>query len=240
MKRINAVNKSVLIIPDTHEPYTHKDAYLFLKEIKKKLRPDIIIHLGDEVDGHSLSFHDSIAELDSGSVELQKAKLGLDELEGIFPKISILTSNHGSLIYRRLKSHGISMEYIKPLKVLYDKPKWNWYDEIVLSTALGEVYFCHGKTGAYGKLAKEMGMSAVQGHFHGKQEITWHLSATKERFNMFCGCLIDRDSMAFEYGKNHLPKPLLGCAYISKHGYPNLVKMNLKNNDRWDKKLPSF
>lgn len=240
MKNINGLNKRVLIIPDTHEPYTHQDAYKFLKAVKQKLKPEIVIHLGDEVDGHNLSFHDSIPELDSASAELIKAKKGLDELERIFPKLTILESNHGSLIYRRLRSHGISMEYIKPLKELYEKPKWNWYEDVLLKTALGDVYFCHGKSGGYNKLAKEMGISAVQGHFHSKFEITWIKSKTLDIFNMLVGCLVDRDSMAFDYGKNHIPVCQLGCGYISAHGYPNLIKMNLNAKGRWDGKLPKL
>lgn len=240
MKNINGLNKRVLIIPDTHEPYTHQDAYKFLKAVKQKLKPEIVIHLGDETDGHAISFHDSIPDMDSAGAELIKAKKGLDELESIFPILDILESNHGSLIYRRMKAHGIPMDYIKPLKELYDKPKWNWHEDIILSTALGDIYLCHGKSGVYGKLAKELGISAIQGHYHSKFEITWHTTKVYEKFNMFCGSLVDREHLAFSYGKNHLPECMLGCGYISAHGYPNLIKMNLNKKGRWDGKLPKF
>ena len=240
MIRINARGKKVLIIPDTHEPHTHKDAYKFLKAIKSKLKPDLVIHLGDEVDGAGISFHDKIPEMDNASRELIKAKKGLDELEKIFKEMYICESNHGSLIYRRMKSHGIPMDYIKPLKELYEKPNWHWHEDIIIDTDLGPVYFCHGKSATYGRLAKEMGCSAVQGHFHTKMEITWNMSAMNERFNMFCGCLVDRDHLAFSYAKNNMPLFQLGCGYISRHGYPNLVRMNLNKKGRWDNKLPSF
>lgn len=57
-------------------------------------------------------------------------------------------------------------------------------------------------------------------------------------YNKNSGCLIDRDSLAFAYGKNHMPKAILGCTLISKEGYPNLIRMELNVNNRWNKKLP--
>ena len=57
------MNKSILIISDTHIPYHHKDVIAFLKGIKKKYKPDRIIHIGDEIDSHAISFHDSDPDL---------------------------------------------------------------------------------------------------------------------------------------------------------------------------------
>ena len=96
---------------------------------------------------------------------------------------------------------------------------------------------CHGKSSAYGKLAREMMCSAVQGHFHGKAEITWHKSAMGSRFNMFVGCLVDEDSMAMAYAKNNIPKPILSVGYVDENGNPLIIKMNLLSNGDWDGKI---
>lgn len=241
MKKINCKGKRVLIIPDQHFPYAHKDIIRFLKAVKKKYldKNSIIINLGDEADNHSISFHDSDSELFSAGHELEQACAQLQGLEKVFPKMFICDSNHGSLAIRRFKKHGIPIKYLKSLNEVYGVGNgWSWHDDILLSTKLGDVYICHGKSAVYGKLCKEMGCHSIQGHFHGKFEITWHRSALGERFNMFSGCLIDQDELAFAYGKNHLPKPILGCSILSKEGYPRLIKMNLNSRGRWDGKLP--
>ena len=56
-------NKCILVISDTHCPYHHPDLISFLKTIKKKYKPDRVIHIGDEVDSHAISFHDSDPDL---------------------------------------------------------------------------------------------------------------------------------------------------------------------------------
>ena len=59
------IYKSVLIISDTHIPYHAKELMPFLKLLKKKYKPDRVIHIGDEVDKHAMSFHDSDPDLPS-------------------------------------------------------------------------------------------------------------------------------------------------------------------------------
>jgi hypothetical protein len=237
MKKINAKNKSCLLIGDFHAPYHHADYLEFCKAVYKENQCDIVINMGDEVDGHSISFHDADQELFSAGHELELAIEHLSEWNKAFPKTYLLDSNHGSLVYRRAKHHGIPMAHFKQLKDLYETPKWSWHEEILLSTDHGNVYLCHGKTGTYNKLAKEMGCSAVQGHFHGKLEITWQNTGVQERFNMFVGCGINRKSLAFAYGKNHIPKPMLGCGVIDRSGIPKVYKMKLNKRGRWIKKL---
>ena len=116
MKKINAINKTVLVISDTHIPYSHQDYIVFLEAIKKKYKPQIITHIGDEVDGHAISFHKNETSLFNADEELEKA---IEEIENglhrLFKKMYLIESNHGSLIFRRLKSEGLPLLYLKPL-----------------------------------------------------------------------------------------------------------------------------
>ena len=57
--------KSVLVISDLHIPYHHPDAFEFLKALKKKYKPDLVVNIGDEIDQHSISMHDSNPDLPS-------------------------------------------------------------------------------------------------------------------------------------------------------------------------------
>jgi len=235
---IKANGKETLLISDTHIPYSHIDYIKFLTAVKKKYKPKIIIHGGDEVDGHAISFHDSQSELLSAGDELDKAIIEIHEgLHRLFPTMFLLESNHGSLIFRRLSAHGIPIRHLKPLHELYETPLWTWHHDIILKTNMGDTYICHGKTSAYGKLCKEMGCNAIQFHFHGKSEITFHRSVMTSRYNMYCGCLVDEESLAMAYGKNNIPKPILSVGRIDKTGMPHLIRMNLNSEGRWNGKL---
>lgn len=245
MKRLDAKGRRCLIIPDTHEPFGHPDYIPFLSAVKTKyLDPSkeepLIIHLGDEVDGHCISFHSSEPDLPfSPSSELEKAIEKIDDLQQLFPKMFLCESNHGSLVYRRQKEAGLPRAVFKSYQEILQTPGWVWHEDYLLETKMGDIYICHGKTATTGKLAKEMGTyGAVQGHYHGRYQVHWSTTATGERFDAYSGCLIDRQSLAFAYGKNHIPKPILGCLLISKIGYPKMIRMITNENDRWIWELP--
>lgn len=236
-KRINAVGKAVLVIGDTHLPYEHHQYLAFCKAVAKKYRCIIHIHIGDEADGHAISFHKSDESLLNAGDELLLTIERFKAWNKAFPKLKLLESNHGSLIFRRMKVEGIPVRFIKPLQEIYETPKWSWWHDILLKTSYGEIYLCHGKSAGYGMLAREMGCSAIQGHFHGKLEVTWHQKVEHRRFNMFVGCGINWNSMAFAYGKNNLPKPILGCGVIDAEGLPHVIKMKLGKKGNWTGKL---
>ena len=90
-------HKKILVISDMHIPYHHKDSFNFLKEIKKEFKPDTIINIGDSLDFHAISMHDSNPDLFSAGHELKEARKFVKELEGIFPMVTEVDSNHSSL-----------------------------------------------------------------------------------------------------------------------------------------------
>lgn len=227
MLHLDGVGKKILIIPDQHIPYHHPRMHRFLTNVKNNFKPDEVINMGDMEDNHAISFHDSDEDLFSAGEELKKTIEYIQtDLHSIFPRMHILDSNHGSLIYRKMKHHGIPIAYIRPLKEIYKTPDWVWVPELILNTKLGPVYFTHGKTAAPLKLALSMGMSSVQGHHHGAFRINWAKFAdNRQVFDMITGCLIDPDSDAFAYGKNGIQKPVIGCAIIHATGVPQLVPL---------------
>ena len=81
-------NKRILVISDMHIPYHHKDSIKFLKEIKKEFKPDRIINIGDSVDFHAISMHDSNPDLPSAGDELNLTRKYIKELETIFPDVT--------------------------------------------------------------------------------------------------------------------------------------------------------
>ncbi|WP_404647406.1 metallophosphoesterase [Raoultella ornithinolytica] len=228
--------RRILVIGDLHEPYTHPDAYDFLRTVRDEYCPDIVVQIGDETDGHAISFHDSSPELDSAGVELEKAKLGLERLHNLFPNLLLCDSNHGSLVYRRAKAHGLPVQFIKKYRdILFPEhgaPGWSWGDAWDLNTPLGIVRFQHQVSGDLLLNAAHERKSMVIGHFHGKLDIQYAASSTALYFGAHCGCLIDNKSLAFAYGKLSRSKPILGCMVITD-GCPQIIPMLLAENGRW-------
>lgn len=228
--------RRIMVIGDLHAPYTHPDAIPFLKHVRDNYGPDMVVQVGDETDGHAISFHDSDVNLDSAGVELEKAKLVLEQVHELFPNLLVCDSNHGSLIYRRAKAHGLPVQFIKKYRdILFPEhgaPAWSWADAWVLNTPLGPVRFQHQVSGDLLLNASHERMSMVIGHHHGKYDITYAASSTALYFGAHAGCLIDRKSLAFAYGKLSKGKPILGCMVITD-GCPQLIPMLLSPEGRW-------
>ena len=228
-------NARILVIPDMHMPYCHPDTWKFLEAVKVKYNPDRVVCLGDEVDHHALSFHDSSPDLDSAGPELNKAINLLQKIYELFPEVDVLESNHGSLVYRKAFAAGIPKNLIIPYRDQIKAPKgWHWHFDLTLKMSNGQsVYFHHGKTGGAGKLSQRQSMCSVQGHFHSKFHVTYWANPTALYWDVHAGCLADSKSIAQEYAKNSIEKGIVGCLMILK-GHPHLVPMVLKSNGRWN------
>lgn len=229
--------KSILVISDMHWPYAHPDTVAFLKAVKSKYRPDKIVCIGDEVDYHDASFHDSDPDLDSAGVELEKAIKGLKPIYKLFPKVDIMESNHGSMVLRKALVGKIPRKAIKSYNDILDAPKgWKWMFDTIIKTPLGPVYFCHGKTTTPGKLASQYGMSAVQGHYHEKAQIMYISTPEKLMFDAHTGCLANDKSLALGYNKINPKRPIVSILVIIE-GVPSVVPMVLSRAGRWTGKL---
>jgi hypothetical protein len=229
--------QSILVISDMHHPYAHPDTVAFLKAIKTKYRPTDVVCIGDEADFHDSSFHDSDPDLDAAGVELQKAIKGLQPIYKMFPKVTVVESNHGSMVLRKAIPAKIPRKAIKSYNEILDAPKgWKWVFDIIIKTPLGPVYFCHGKTGSAGKLASQYGMSCVQGHFHEKAQVTYISTPERLMFDAHTGCLADDKSLALGYNKVNAKRPIVSVLLIL-NGIPQILPMLLAKGGRWTGKI---
>lgn len=227
-------NSRILLISDLHIPYHHQDAIDFLKHLKDKYNPTRVICLGDEVDGHALSFHDSDPDLPSAGDEIRQALPVIAELFKIFPKMDILESNHGSLVWRKAKVFGIPKHYIKSYnEVLGVDSGWKWSFDLTVDLPNGQkCYMHHGKTSNIIQLSQQMGMNATQGHYHETFKIDYWGNSTGLYWGMQCGCLIDDDKLAFNYNNVNIKRPIIGTGLIID-SMPVLEPMRLNSEGRW-------
>jgi len=227
-------NKRILVISDTHAPYQHRDTIRFLAAIKDKYDPDRIIHIGDEVDFHAMSFHPSDASLYSAGDELKAARDVIWQIEELFPRVTVIESNHGSMAYRKLLVAGIPREMLRPYKKILDVKNWNWkHHHIETLPNKQPCYFVHGKTANTRTLFTNQMMSSVQGHFHEKFEIVFSGNGERLNFGMTVGCLIDDSSMAFAYNKVFVKRPVIGCGMILD-SQPHLIPLVMNRKGRWN------
>lgn len=228
------MNSRVLVIGDLHFPFHHQDVFPYLKEIKRLYKPDRVIQIGDETDQHSWSFHEHNPYLPNPEDELNLGRENMLQLEKLFPSVDLLESNHGSLVYRRQVSSGLPRGVFKDYNEIYSlKGGFRWHRDLTIELNDGTyVYFCHGKSADVLKVSMSMGMSVVQGHYHEKMGIQYWGNSLGLYFAAQTGCLVDDDSLAMEYNKTNLKRPLIGSLIII-NGQPKQLPMILDSNGRW-------
>lgn len=222
------------MLSDLHTPYEHPDTVPFLSDVKAKYDPDLVISVGDEVDNHAMSFHDSDSDLPSAGEELRLAIKALEPLYRMFPRMDIVDSNHGSMVYRKGKHHGIPRKYLRDYgEVLEAPPGWKWHNNLLVELPRNQLmYVIHGVRKDGMKLAQALGCCVVQGHYHTEFNIKYSSSPTQLYWSMQVGCMIDDDSLAFHYNKVTDMRPIIGCGIILD-GLPKLLPMVLDRDGKW-------
>ena len=152
--------------------------------------------------------------------------------------MDLLHSNHGSLVFRKRKYHGLPDYIIKDYADILDvnKKNWKWHDKLILHDKYGSYYFVHNMNKDPMKSSMAIGMNLTQGHYHTDFQIKYWSSPEALKWGMTVGCLIDKDSLAFAYSRVNIRRPILGCAYI-EDGIPNLIPMVLEKGNRWIGKI---
>lgn len=233
------MNKSILVISDLHCPYNHPSAIAFLKAIKLKYKPDRVICIGDEIDWHSISFHEHNGNLFSPGHELEAAIKELKKLYALFPEVTVLDSNHGSLVLRKAIANGLPSRVIRSPKEFLEAPQgWHWASSLTIKASNGEsIHLHHGKISDALKISSSIGMNFICGHFHEQFSIKTWASPMKQCWSMNVGCLIDDEELCFNYNKLNLKTPILGCGIVLE-GKPKLLPMALDKKKRWTGEVP--
>ena len=229
----------ILAISDTQAPFQHPDAYHFIHAVDQAFRCDTYVHLGDEVDQHTLSvkFTPSRRAM-SGQDEAEKAMEFMKLLYKRFPLMKVCVSNHTERYLKKAQMAGIPDFFLKQIRDAYQAPDgWSWdYMHIIDGIA-----FMHGMGvgGQYGhiKAMTKNRRSTVIGHLANYAGINYLNNFEGELlFGMNGGCLIDVDSYAMEYGRDCLDKPTIGTPVIINQ-VPIFVPMKMDKFKRWTGQL---
>ena len=216
------VKKNVLVIGDLHEPFCLGGYLEHCIETYNKYKCNEVVFIGDIIDNHASSYHETDPDGHSAGQELKMAIQRIKQWYSAFPKATVIIGNHDRLIMRKAYSSGLSKLWIKDYAEVLGTPGWNFTDSVEIDNVL----YIHGEGGTARARVRRDLQSIVQGHLHSQAYIDWCVGAKFKLFGMQVGCGIDHHSYAMAYGKEG-PKPAIACGVILQGEVPINIMMNL-------------
>ena len=199
----------VLVIGDLHEPFCLEGYLQFCKDTYAKYNCNKVVFIGDVIDNHHSSYHETDSDGLGGGDELDLAISKIAKWYKAFPKASVTLGNHDIIIMRKAQTGAIPKKWIKEYKEVLDVPGWDFVHQVEIDS----VSYVHGiGSKAHIRSVKDM-QSTVQGHHHTEAYVMWKVGSNRKVFGMQVGCGIDKDSYAMAYGK-WFPKPAIGCGVV--------------------------
>ena len=211
--------ENILVISDTHLPFEVAGYLDFCLKIKKRCKCKTVVHIGDLVDNHSISYHEHDPDGWSPTDEMKEADKHLKNWFKAFPKVYICRGNHDRMVDRKGKTVGLPKRCFKPFRLIWNLPD-GWKDKFTFT--INNVVFQHG-TGYSGdtahlKAAYNNRQSTVIGHTHAQCAVGYLANEKDCVFGMNVGCGIRRKTYAFEYGRDFKKKPIVSCGIVTDNG----------------------
>ena len=217
---------NTLIIGDLHAPFTKEGYLAFCKSVYKKYKCKQVVFLGDIIDNHASSFHESDPDGYSAGMELDEAIKEVRKWYKAFPKAKVCAGNHDRVVNRKAMSGGLSQMWIKDYSDVLGTPNW----EFAESFNIDGVRYEHGEGGRVEKKMLERRESIVQGHRHSEAYTKWSVSDYDRLFAMQVGWGGDQSAYSMAYAKN-FRAGVVSCAVIAE-GLPILIPMPLNPKKR--------
>jgi len=214
---------NVLAIGDLHEPFTLPGYLEFCIRIYKKYKCDKVVFIGDIIDNHYSSFHDTNPDGHSAGLELKLAKDQIKLWYEAFPYARVCIGNHDLIPERKNFNAGNSSMWLKSISEVLETPNWDYAEYHTIDN----VMYVHGTARKARQRMKQDLISLVQGHYHSESYIEYIAGSRYLLFCMQLGAGLDKDSYAAAYGR-HFSKPHINCGVVLEGGrLPILEYMEL-------------
>jgi len=212
----------VLIIGDTHEPFTKEGYWEWCYDIGQTHNVDFEVQIGDLTDQYVFSHFSKHPQAMNLSDEIGKLKDKLKLVHGMFPRMVITKGNHDERLWDRALEVGIPSDLLITFQEFIGI---DW--KVVNELEIDDVLYKHkpsrgGKTPSI-LTAKEEFMSTVNGHLHTIGALNFHTTRKGSVFGMTVGCGIDTTSYAVEYAKESVQHYFHGCGVV-EDGVPYLYE----------------
>ena len=206
---VNMDTSRILVVGDIHAPFEHKDYLDHCKGVAKFYKTTHTVIIGDEIDNHYSSFHETNPDGYGAGEELDKAMEALADYHKAFPHADVILGNHNRIIERKLSAGGLSKRWMRGYSDVLGVPTWRYET----SRLYDGVMYIHGEGVTARTRALREGRSVVQGHRHTEGYVWYNPMPTKQIFGMQVGTGIDSSAYAFAYAKDH-PLPVLSCGVV--------------------------
>jgi len=223
---------NVLVVGDLHSPFI-KEGYLeHCIATKKRFKCDTVVFIGDVIDNHYSSFHESDPDGYGAGQELQRAIDKLRPFYEAFPNAHVTWGNHDEIITRKSMSAGLSKRWLRSYSEVLETPGWDFVEHVDIDG----VRYQHGTGGAAEHAAfnraKNYRVSVVQGHIHTAANIEFSAGLVDRVFGFQVGCGIDAAAYAMAYARNFTKKPIVSCGVVLDDGkLPILCPMYLGDKE---------
>jgi metallophosphoesterase superfamily enzyme len=201
--------KTVLVIGDLHCPFDLEEYHEFVCGVADEYKPDHIVFIGDVIDNHFSSYHETDADGMGGGDELEQAVEHLKRWHTSFPDAYVTIGNHDRMVMRKSQTSHVPRRWIKSYAEVLETPGWYFTDRVDIDG----VQYIHGEAGTARSKCKADMMSTVQGHLHTQCYTEWVVGRNMRIFGMQVGCGIDDSSYAMAYAKAG-KKSAIGCGIV--------------------------
>lgn len=211
--------KNVLVIGDLHAPFI-RDGYLeHCIRIRDKYNCGQIVFIGDVIDNHYSSYHETDPDGHSAARELELAKEQVSKFYKEFPEAKVCLGNHDIIPNRKNFSAGVSKSWIRPIGEVLDTPNWEFAESFIID----DVLYTHGTGRKARQRCRNEFMSTVQGHWHTDSYVDYFATPRHLLFALQVGCGIDDRAYAFVYGK-HFGKSHINVGVVLDGGRTAIIE----------------
>jgi len=216
-------DRNILVIGDLHAPFTLSGYLEFCKKMYIKHSCNEVVFIGDLIDNHYSSYHETDPDGHSAAMELALAKSQIREWYETFPNAKVCTGNHDVIPSRKAMTSGVSKGWVKTIGEVLDTPNWEYSEDFIID----DVLYTHGVGRKARQRAKADLISVVQGHYHSEGYVEYLVGMNYKIFALQVGSGLDKTSYAAAYAK-HFNKPHVCCGLVLENGtLPFLEYMNL-------------
>ena len=155
-ENLNKKERRILIIGDIHAPFELEGYHEFCLDVYAKYNCNQVIFIGDIIDNHYASYHETDPDGFSGGEELAYAIRDVEKWKNSFPKADVIIGNHDRMTMRKAFTSAIPKEWIKDYNEVLGT-NWTWEDRVVYDG----VQYVHGEGGTARTRCKNDMMSPI-------------------------------------------------------------------------------
>jgi len=218
---------TVGIIGDLHVPFDHPGYLPFLLDTFSHFGVDTVVSIGDLVDHHAMSRHQTETCALGALDELGRSIKRLKDYSREFPRLRWCMGNHDEIPKRQAATVNVDERYLKSLHDVLELPdEWVFDDEFIIDDVLYKHGTgCGGGKYPYANTALKERISTVMGHYHSKAGYVPMANKRDLIFGLGVGCGIDIKAYAFAYGKHINDRPVLGCGIVHNSTTASFIPM---------------